>query len=131
MQFDDVDPPDTSDEVAFHRSWVQRKWAAEIGRPLPPPTIHDARSIIQFASTIRDLDGIVLCQCGAGMSRSPAAALLCLAAWAGPGQERACVNDLMRLRPAATPLMGLVRLGDQVLGREGRLVQAVLEARER
>ena len=129
LQFDDIDPPDKSDEVAFHRSWVQQKWAAETGRPLRPPTIDDARAIVDFAGRIREVEGIVLCQCGAGMSRSPAAALICLAAWSGAGRERECVAEVMRVRPGATPLIGLVRLGDEVLGLGGRWVSAALEAR--
>ena len=129
LHFDDVDPPDTNDRVAFYRAWVQKRWAKEVGRPLRPPTAQDARAIVEFAWKVRDVEGIVLCQCGAGMSRSPAAALLCLAAWTGPGHERYSVDELLRVRPAATPLMGLVMLADAELGLEGRLMRAVLESR--
>jgi predicted protein tyrosine phosphatase len=130
LHFDDVDPPHTNDRVAFYRAWVQKRWAKEVGRPLRPPTAQDARAIVEFAWKIRDInDGIVLCQCGAGMSRSPAAALLCLAAWTGVGNERYCVDEVLRVRPGATPLMGLVMLGDAELGLEGRLIIAAMERR--
>ncbi len=72
---------------------------------------------------------MLLCHCQAGISRSPAAALLCLAAWTGPGRERDCVEQVMQIRPAAVPHMGLVNFGDALLGRQGELVKAVLEVR--
>lgn len=54
---------------------------------------------------------------------------VCLATWMGEGRERESVEELLRVRPSAVPLMGLVRFGDEVLGREGRLVREVLDAR--
>jgi len=129
LRFDDVDVPDPHDAISMYRSWVQFKWAEEIGRPVTPPRPEDAEAIIGFARSIEDMDGMLLCQCQAGISRSPAAALLCLAAWTGAGREKDCVEQIMRLRPAAMPHVGLVRYGDAVLGRGGEMVRAVLEAR--
>jgi predicted protein tyrosine phosphatase len=135
LRFDDVDVPDPSDTVAMLRAHSRQKWASEVGRPLTPPTLADAEQIVAFARSLRDVDGggggTVLCHCGAGMSRSPAAALLCLATWTEPGDERWCVDELRRIRPSAIPLLGLVRLGDAVLDRQGRLTQAVVEAMRR
>ncbi len=62
------------------------------------------------------------------MSRAPAAALICLAAWGGPGTEAACVEEVLRLRRGAVPHAGLVRLADQLLGRGGRLCDALSAA---
>jgi predicted protein tyrosine phosphatase len=79
------------------------------GRPMSPPTIEDARAIIDFADSIRDLKGTVLCQCQGGISRSPAAALLCLATWTQKGEEEYCMRTLRQIAPAAVPHRGLIR----------------------
>lgn len=129
LRFDDVDLPDPNDEIGRLRSWVRQKWAAEIGRPMAPPNGKDAEAIIDFARSIRDMEGALLCHCQAGISRSPAAALLCLATWMGAGRERECIEEIKRIRPAAVPHVGLVAFGDTLLGREGKLVEAVLDAR--
>jgi predicted protein tyrosine phosphatase len=126
LQFDDIDSPDPSDRAGFYRFWARQQWAKQSGRPLTPPTPREAGAIIDFARSLQDVDGIVLCQCGAGMSRSPAAALLCLAAWTEKGHEQYCVEQLARIRPAAVPLISLVRMGDTILARDGILVRAVL-----
>jgi predicted protein tyrosine phosphatase len=129
LRFDDVDVPDPNDPIGMYRSWVQRKWAAEIGRPVTAPSREDAGAIIDFARSIRDMQGTLLCQCQAGISRSPAAALLCLAAWIGAGRERDCVEQIKRIRPASAPHMGLIAFGDALLRRQGELVKAVLDQR--
>lgn len=129
LRFDDVDVPNAKDTLGMYRSWVHRKWMADIGRPMTPPSERDAEAIIDFARSIRDLEGTLLCHCHAGISRSSAAALLCLAAWTGAGRERDCVEQIMRIRPAAMPHVGLIDFGDALLGRQGQLVKAVLDAR--
>jgi len=121
LRFDDVDVPDPNDALGMYRSWVHRKWAAEIGRPMTPPSREDAEAIIDFARSIRDMEGTLLCHCHAGISRSPAAALLCLAAWTGAGREKHCVEQIMQNRPAAVPHLGLIAFGDTLLGRQGSL----------
>jgi predicted protein tyrosine phosphatase len=82
-------------------------------------------AIIQFAESIRSCNGIVLCHCGGGMSRAPAAALICLAVWRGPGTEVDCMAEVLAQRPGAVPHEGLVRLADALLGRENRLVSVL------
>ena len=129
LRFDDVDVPDPKDALGMLRSWVHRKWAVEIGRPMTPPSREDAEAIIEFARSIGDMEGTLLCHCQAGISRSPAAALLCLAAWTGAGRERDCVEQIMRVRPAAVPHLGLIGFGDSALGRQGQLVKALLDVR--
>jgi predicted protein tyrosine phosphatase len=127
LHFDDEASPDAADSVAAYRAYARRRWAAENGLVLTPPTREDAEAVIQFAHRIRDMDGALLCQCSAGVSRSPAVALLCLAAWEGPGRERLCVEELLRVRPCAFPHPDLIRFGDAILGRNGRLVEALQE----
>lgn len=125
LRFDDTATPDTTNPIEVARFRVRQREAAEIGLRLTPPTIEYARAIVSFASSIQRLEGALLCHCLAGISRSPAAALLCLAAWSGPGRERECFDRVQRARPAAIPHPDLVRFGDEVLGREGRLISAI------
>jgi len=129
LQFDDVEAPDLSDPSRFYRSWVHQKWAAEIGRPQVPPSIDDARLIIEFADRIRGIEGALLCQCQGGVSRSPAAALLCLAVWTGKDQEQYCVEELLRIRPCAIPHRDLISFGDKLLDRNGDLLSAAINVR--
>lgn len=124
LLFDDEEVLDPSDPIQMQRVHARQKFAAANGLVLRPPTIEHARAIIEFARLVQDIEGCVLCYCGAGVSRSPAAALLCLATWSGPGRERECVKELLRIRPAAIPHRGLVRFGDQLLGRGGKLLDA-------
>ena len=125
LHFDDVAAPDLTSVRGLHRAWIAEKWAAETGRPQASPTVDDARAIIHFARRVKEDGGLLLCQCQAGVSRSPAAALLCMAAWTGLGREQECVEQLLGIRPCAAPHPGLIAFGDQLLGREGRLIAAV------
>lgn len=130
LHFDDTELVDTTDPLSAHQAWIRRKWAAETGRELRAPNMEDAKAIVEFARQAKDTDGTVLCCCQAGISRSPAAALLCLAAWMGKGHEDTCIDELLRVRPSAMPLLSLVRFGDALLGFDGELVRCVLEARQ-
>lgn len=128
LRVDDTEAPSTTDLLQASRvRWRQRQ-AAEVGLTLVPPTIDDARSIIDFAQSIRQMDGVLLCQCQGGVSRSAAAALLCLGAWTGPGHEKYCVERLLHVRPCASPHPDLVAFGDSLLGRKGQLLQAANRA---
>ena len=125
LHFDDIEVIDPADPEGRHRAWAMQKWNEQIGRPMSPPTVDDAKKIIEFADSIRDVKGLVLCQCHGGISRSPAAALLCLATWTGKGNEQYCVNTLRQAALAAMPHRGLIAFGDQVLDRNGALVSAL------
>lgn len=96
-----------------------------VGLNFSPPTEAHARAIIEFARKIQPVDGILLRQCLAGISRSSAAALLCLTEWTGPGHECDCVEHVLAIRPAAQPHRDLVRFGDRILNRNGRLLAAL------
>ncbi len=125
LNFDDVETPDQSDPIAAYHTIPRNRWDAENGLTRRAPRVEDARAIIDFAGSIKAIDGVVLCHCGGGMSRAPAAALLCLAAWTGEGNERYCVERVLKVRPCASPHRDLVRFGDEILNRGGRLVSAV------
>ena len=124
LHFDDAEVPDLSDPNMGHAAWIKQRYAREMGRPLTPPTIEDAHAIISFARSTADLDGALLCQCQGGISRSPAAALICLTTWTGPGRERECVEHLLKIRPCAAPHADLVRFADRILHRNGELIRA-------
>ncbi len=125
LRFDDTEAPSTTDPIHAARVRLRQREAAKVGLTLTPPTIDHARSIIDFARSVAELDGTLLCQCQGGVSRSSAAALLCLAAWTGPGQEHYCVERLLAARDCAVPHRDLVAFGDDLLHREGELTRAM------
>jgi predicted protein tyrosine phosphatase len=125
LTFDDVDVPAADDLLGMQKMWSRKRWAEGNGLREVPPVAADAAAIIDFANQIRDVQGTVLCHCGGGMSRAPAAALICLATWLGAGAEAECVAAVQNLRRGAVPHVGLVRFADQLLGRAGRLVEAL------
>ncbi|MGN6369541.1 MAG: hypothetical protein ACTHN5_14885 [Phycisphaerae bacterium] len=89
------------------------------------PRREHAAAIIDFARKVQSVDGILLVHCTGGRSRSPAAAVLCLAAWLGPGEEEGAAREVFRMRPGCSPHRELVRFGDEVLGLRGNLIAAV------
>lgn len=122
LAFDDVEVPIPSDVISLQRAMSRRRFATENGLTESPPTIDDAQAIITFAESLRGKEGLLICHCGAGMSRAPAAALICLNVWRGPGSETECAGIVRELRQGAVPHAGLVRFADQLLGRQGTLV---------
>jgi predicted protein tyrosine phosphatase len=129
LSFDDVEVVSPNDTVAMQRALARKRFADQNGLAETAPVPGDAASIIEFAEEVGDraVDvSIVLCHCGAGMSRAPAAALICLAVWRGAGAERDCVEEVVRLRRGAVPHVGLVRFADELLEREGRLLGALI-----
>src|SRR3982750_433823 len=90
LSFDDVEVPAPGDVMGMQRAVSRRRAAEQNGLSEVAPTASDAESIIRFAESVRDEGGIVLCHCGGGMSRAPAAALICVAGWRGAGREVGC-----------------------------------------
>ena len=82
-----------------------------------------AAAIIEFS---REISGPLLVHCQAGISRSTAAAALILAARTLPGQEEEVARRVKTVRPQAWPNRLLVGLGDDLLGRRGALLSAVI-----
>ena len=66
----------------------------------------------------------LLIHCWAGISRSSAAAYA-IACDRNPGFERDIAIELRRRSPSATPNRLMVRLADDILAREGRMVEAI------
>ena len=125
LNFDDTETPPADDLLAQARLSLRRRQASEFGLILSPPTMDDARAIIKLANELKDAEGTLLCHCHAGISRSPAAALICLTVWGGPGSEKKCVAQVRAARPAAVPHLGLIRFADEALERRGKLITSL------
>ena len=84
------------------------------------PCIDHAQAILDFGQQI-PAKARVLVHCGAGVSRSTAAAylLLCMNK---PGAEMQAYQLLRVLRPQARPNRLIVKFGDKLLGAEGRML---------
>lgn len=125
LDFDDVELPDSPDPVEAAQIRLRQRRKTELGLRQKPPTRSDIDAIIDFARSGIGPQHILLCSCHAGISRSPAASLICLASWTKPGDEKECHALIRQIRPAAAPHEGMVRLADDALGRCGRLIDAL------
>jgi len=67
----------------------------------------------------------LLVHCAVGISRSTAIAFSTLCHHAGPGYETECFQALKRIRPSASPNPLIVEFADEILGRNGALIQAI------
>lgn len=129
LTFDDTEVAREDDEMTMQRVLSRKRWNQQNGLTETAPTRADAQCIIDFAKRLKNTSGILLCHCAGGMSRAPAAALICLATWRGAGFETECIADVRRFRAGAVPHLGLVRFGDELLFRKGDLVRAASNAK--
>lgn len=86
-------------------------------------TKHQIADAIAFSKEIEEGMSLLV-HCHAGRCRSPAVALAILADRLGPGREEAAVEEMLRIAPRAAPNLVVLRLADQILGREGKLIAA-------
>ncbi len=98
---------------------------AGTGDLIAPQEAH-VRAILDFAGAW-DRSAPLLIHCWMGVSRSPAAALIAALTVHPEQDELALVRRLRTASPFATPNARLVAIGDDMLGRSGRLVAAVKE----
>ena len=90
--------------------------------------------VLDFGRRSEDQRALLI-HCWAGISRSSAAAYA-IACDHNPGFERGIAIELRRRSPSATPNRLMVRLADDLLERDGRMVDAIdgigrgVEARE-
>jgi predicted protein tyrosine phosphatase len=87
-------------------------------------TENDIKQIISLAEQLKSRSGKVLVHCEAGVSRSTAVALIIYARWLGRGREPEAMRRVIRQRPQALPNQRMVRLADQLLQLDGRLLEA-------
>jgi predicted protein tyrosine phosphatase len=69
-------------------------------------------------------DRHLLIHCHAGFSRSPAAFAVLLAQAQPSLPAEMIATEVLRIRPNAWPNLRIIELGDQILGRRGKLVEA-------
>jgi len=87
------------------------------------PSAHHVEELMEFGQRW-DATAPMMIHCHMGQSRSPAAAyiVLCLK---NPGMEQACA-ELLRMRaPHCQPNLLMVRIADEILDRQGRMVEAI------
>ncbi|RDJ24291.1 protein-tyrosine-phosphatase [Bosea caraganae] len=105
----------------------------DIIEPLPDrvaPEAEHVNRIIAFAdeldaSTPPNAERHLLVHCHMGLSRSTAAMLLLLARLDPAASEPELFARLRQIRPQAWPNSRMISLGDNLLGRRGRLVEAL------
>src|ERR1700722_2320226 len=81
------------------------------------------RAVLDFGRSCEDRR-VLLIHCWAGISRSSAAAFA-IACDRNPGFERDIALELRRRAPFVTPNRLMVRLADELLARDGRMVEAI------
>ena len=91
-----------------------------------PPGKHHVEQLIEFGRGW-DASAPMLVHCWAGVSRSMASAYTLLCDRLGPGSEREIARAIRIRAPHAWPNALMVRYADDILGREGRMVEAIGE----
>lgn len=117
-----------NDELPIGYHNVSRKIRLLFGDTLDEesgPRESDVQTLMELAQNLRSSKGKVLIHCEAGISRSPAAALILYACWLGPGREREAMRRVLSQRPVAIPNRRMVELADHLLARGGRLLEAL------
>jgi predicted protein tyrosine phosphatase len=98
----------------------------DIDRPAEGLIAPEAEHIHRLITFLKgwDQDSPLLIHCHAGISRSPAAAFIAMCLLRPEEGEAALAERLRTASAAAKPNRLLVRLADEVLGREGRMIAA-------
>ncbi|WP_296512480.1 tyrosine protein phosphatase [Rhodopseudomonas sp.] len=96
----------------------------DINEPTPGLLAPDAGTVRAILDFGRAPKNPLLIHCWAGISRSSAAAFA-IACDRNPGFERAIAMELRRRAPSATPNRLMVKLADDLLGRDGGMVEAI------
>ncbi len=84
----------------------------------------DIETLIAFAQSWRGPAPFVA-HCWAGISRSTAAAYIIACLHHAPGNEQDLALRLRHAAPQATPNPWMIALADDILGRSGRMTQAI------
>jgi predicted protein tyrosine phosphatase len=93
------------------------------GNLVAPDETH-VREIIDFSAEW-DQTAPLIVHCWMGVSRSPAAAVIAALSLRPDQSEEALAQRLRAASPYATPNMRIIEIGDQLLGRDGRLIRAI------
>lgn len=88
------------------------------------PSREQVAAILAFIERV-SIDDPILIHCYAGISRSTAAAYVIAAALRPEMDEQALADELRRRAPSATPNPRIIALADDLLGRQGRMIDAI------
>lgn len=88
------------------------------------PTAETVEAILKFGRTWEPLDPMLV-HCWAGISRSSATAFILACERSPEASERTIAEHLRRASSVATPNPLMVELADDLLGRRGRMVDAI------
>lgn len=124
-----LSPPATVPELPAalaptHRLHLSSHDVAETLEGYDPPAAAHVARLLEFAAGWSG-ERPLLVHCWAGVSRSTAAAFAIACLKRPDVAEQALAWRLRRLSPSATPNPLIVRLADDLLGRGGRMSQAV------
>jgi predicted protein tyrosine phosphatase len=99
----------------------------DITAPRPGLVAPDAAMMTRMLGFAQSWDGVapLLVTCFAGISRSTAAAYCISCLHAAPGSEDRLARQLRARAPTATPNARMITLADELLGRAGRMVDAI------
>jgi predicted protein tyrosine phosphatase len=92
------------------------------------PDRDDVYRILLFSRDFTPQDKILI-QCRAGISRSTAIACAVACQHAPSGEEKAAVLGIRKVRPQMLPNFLIIKLADEILERQGRLITAVAKTR--
>lgn len=128
--------PDEPDPSAFRRYKNVRRLLIrcdDVVQPyagFQPPSKEDVQKLLEFGATLPDEahGGHLLIHCHAGISRSTAAAGIIMAQH-NPGKEREAFLHLLDMRPHAWPNTRIVTFADQLLDRQGAMMDGLVAFR--
>jgi predicted protein tyrosine phosphatase len=98
----------------------------DIVEPMPGLTLPDRdtmQAVLDFGRQSEPQRALLI-HCWAGISRSSAAAFV-IACDRNPSFERDIASELRRRAPFVTPNRLMIRLADELLGRDGRMLEAI------
>jgi len=100
---------------------------SDIVEPMEGHVLAEPKHMEQLLAFIRAWDRRkpLLFHCWAGISRSTAAAYVAACALAPERDEAELARSLREAAPSATPNARLITLADNLLGRQGRMVEAI------
>lgn len=100
---------------------------SDISEPLDGHVLPSATHVERFLAFVRrwDRDAPLVIHCWAGISRSTAGAFVAACALAPERDEAAIARALRAASPMATPNRRIVAVADDILGRSGRMVDAI------
>jgi predicted protein tyrosine phosphatase len=100
---------------------------SDIEAPVDGHVLPGSEHVETLLAFLRDWDRQhpLVIHCYAGVSRSPAAAFIGACALEPDRLEIEIAEELRRASPTATPNRRLVALADRMLGRQGRMTEAV------